>query len=230
MLSGAAGRVPLRVPRLVEQGAQFIVMEEVPDIGRRDWSEPELQVLLIDLAALHDAFSDTPETSRGPLATSLPSYVARVARYGETAGIELPERLGRTLEQPGELLEQLAQAPVTLVHTDPYPRNIRQPESGARVWIDWEDAVFGPAALDLAAWFLEGPWSLGRPFDRKRALDTYCGARATGVPRLELERTLDAALILVTLTQNLRELATQPGRLEVLNAERIAALDRLGIP
>jgi thiamine kinase-like enzyme len=122
----------------------------------------------------------------------------------------------------------LEQAPRTLVHTDPYPRNILQPEAGVRVWIDWEDALFGPAALDLAAWLLEGPWSLGRSLDRTAALDVYCAARVQPVDRRQLERTLDAAVIASTLGQNLTALAREsPDGLRVLVDERVAALDRL---
>lgn len=228
VLSGAAGQLPLHTPRVRDHGSDWVIMDEIPDISSRHWCLDELLDLLIDLAVLHDAFYDRPQEPGNPLSTSLSDHIERLSRHDPGESALLPPALRRTVEDPSVLLSILADSPTTLIHGDPYPSNIRQPRTGVRFWIDWEDAILGPPALDVAAWFLEGPWSLGRPINREMAILTYLAARTVPVDTEAFRRQLDAATILLTPTQNLTELA-ELDALPGFIAERNAALLRLGL-
>jgi thiamine kinase-like enzyme len=127
------------------------------------------------------------------------------------------------------LVEILDAQPITLVHGDAYPGNVLRPQPGTRVWIDWEDSLVGPAAFDLAAFFGNGPWLLGRSLSRREWLDAYRAALRTHQPAID--ESFDAALLVWTLSQSLDDLLLERGTaaLEAFVAERIHALDRLGM-
>ena len=93
-----------------------------------------------------------------------------------------------------------------------------------------EDAIAAPAALDIAALMLEGPWFLGRRLDRDRLVRRYLAARTTNAGR-DFERALDAATIAITLSQDLSELEATHGAtaVDAFIAERLAAVRRLNL-
>jgi hypothetical protein len=166
-------------------------MEDVPDHGGQ-WEVSELMTLLADLAALHAA--PVERLIGSPLDEPLVTWFRRVGAFGNLS-VPLPEPLRAVLDDPTPLLDVLTAAPRRLLHTDPYRRNIRRPSPDVRVWVDWDDAVLGPPALDVAAWLLDGPWYLGRGIDRDQTRAAY-GRRVDDIE-------LDAAVLLITLTQDL---------------------------
>jgi Phosphotransferase enzyme family len=219
--------LPLQVPRLVAAGPGWVVMDEVADRGD-PWPEAETWRLLDDLAILHAAFADVDELRGSPIDCPLAVYFDRISAYGNRAGVVLPPELDQALTQPQPLLEVLEQAERTLVHGDPYRRNIRRPDRTQRVWIDWEDATIAPAGLDLAAWLLDGPWHYGRSFDRDAMLTRYLNGPNV-VARPALEPALDAAVVLITSSQDIVELQATMGSaaLDAFVTDRLDALNRL---
>lgn len=230
VLAELAPRIPLVLPAVVASGADWVVMQDVPDVGGRSWGEEQLLVLASDLAQLHCAMLEDEDVRTGPLARPLRGYFARMAGHGDTDGV-LPRAVLEALAEPGPLLAILDGQRHTLVHGDPYPSNIRCPLPGRRVWIDWEDAVFAPPALDLAIWLGEGHWSLDEPLDRDRCLAVYRSACSHTVDGAALERSLDAATVLITPSQNAAALQRDRGDLALRGfvAERMEALERLGL-
>jgi hypothetical protein len=218
--------LPVATPSLVAQADRWVVTEEVTDAGD-PWSESDLFVLLDDLAALHDAFVDRADIlSNSPLDVPLPVYLDHLSGYGDLEG--LPPSVRHVIEEPGPILDVLTTASRTLVHGDPYRRNVRRPSHGGRVWIDWEDAVWSAAELDLAAWLFDGPWHLGRRIDRDRAVKRYLEGRSHVDPE-GFEQRLDAAILLMTVSQDLASLRRTKGRaaLEAFVNERLEAIARL---
>jgi hypothetical protein len=210
--------LPVELPVLIDHGRGWVVMEDVPDHGD-PWTPAELWTMVPDLAALHRAA--VAPMMGSPLDEPLAVWIERVAAFGNLA-VPMPSTLRAVLDKPGPLLEILSTSPRQLVHSDPDRRTIRRPSSGRRVWIDWDDAVFGPPALDLAAWLLEGPWYLGQRIDRDELGVAYHGDID--------ESHLDAAILLISRTQDLASLA-QKGS-EALNAfvdERMECVERLGL-
>lgn len=229
MLNEVAPRIPLVLPAVMSSGPDWIVMKDIPDIVGRSWDAEQLMVLTTDLAQLHDALIEDTGVRSGPLSRSLSDYFGRMAHHGDTDGV-LPGAVVEALAEPGPLIALLESQQHTLVHGDPYPSNIRCPLPGRRVWIDWEDAVFGPPAIDLAVWLGEGHWSLDKPLDRDRCLAAYRSARARPADRADLERSLDAAVVLITPSQNAAALQRERGELALRRfvTERMEALERLG--
>ena len=232
ILGQRVGRMPLEVPTLVASGTGWLVMEEVADIVVR-WDESQYVELLVDLAALHDAFEDAPALSgrwlRDPSGAHLQ---ATLAEGGDRSGIELPAALARILDDPAPVAQILAESrPVTLVHGDPTPGNVRRAAIGHRVWIDWEWASAASAAVDLACWLNEWPWAFGRRYDRELCIDTYLRARRRPVDRAQLGHALDAAIVVFFFASNLPSLARASGTeaLNALIAEGFEALQRLGL-
>jgi hypothetical protein len=201
-------------------------MDEIADHGDT-WSESETWCLLDDLASLHAAFAGVSELRGSVIDCPLDVYFARISAYGNRTGLELPPELDQALMQPQSLLAILDDSEWTLVHGDPYRQNIRRPDRDHRVWIDWEDAVVAPVAWDLAAWMLDGPWHFARSFDRDSMLTRYLSG-SKSVTRSALEPALDAALVLITASQNLVELQASMGSdaLAAFVSERLDALGR----
>lgn len=229
MLGELAPSIPLVLPAVMSSGPDWIVMRDIPDIGGRSWDAEQLMMLVSDLARLHDALLDDEHARTGPVAHSLHDYFGRMAHHGGTDGV-LPRAVAEALAEPEPLIALLEGQQHTLVHGDPYPSNIRCPLPGRRVWIDWEDAVFGPPAIDLAVWLGEGHWSLDTPLDRDRCLARYRSARDRPVDPADLERSLDAAIVLITPSQNAAALQRERGApaLHRFVNERMEALERLG--
>lgn len=228
VLSGRVGSLPIATPALVAEGPDWVVMSEVAN-DPTPWSEPDLMTLLVDLAALHDHFDAIDPALAGPLPVGSRHIADRLRVYGRRERVVLPTALSAVLDDPEPLLPLLDGEPRTLVHGDPYPGNILRPDPSTRVWIDWEDAVIGPAALDLAAFFGNGPWLLRRALRRDESLDMYRSALTRHRPRLE--QALDAAVLVWTLSQNLDSLSEERGReaYDAFIAERMEALERLAL-
>lgn len=77
---------------------------------------------------------------------------------------------------------------------------------------------------------LEGPWYLGRSLDSDRVVRRYLAARTTETGR-DFDRELDAATLMITISQNIEELeaAHGPPAVDAFIGERLAAARRLGL-
>jgi hypothetical protein len=203
--------LPLHVPGLVASGAGWVVMNEVAgDEG--PWSAGDLHGALTDLARLHDGYE-----------TALPAGAAAVLRRpfdGATTDALLaparphadllPPLLARLLADPTSLLDVLRQEPVTLLHGDPWPDNIRRSGPERRVWVDWEQASVGPAAADLATWLDQTPWYLRGEIDAGEHLSIYLAARRRPVDPAAFRRAVDAASVVWFLAFDVPRLADAP--------------------
>ncbi len=231
ILGQHGGRLPLEVPTLIAAGFGWLVMQEVPDVASR-WDEREYTDLLVDLAALHDAFEESPVLAGGWLRDPSRRDLQATLTEGDRSGVELPAALEQAANDPAVVAQILAASrPVTLVHST--PANIRRPgPASQRVWVDWEWASKASAAVDLACWLNQWPWQFGRRYGRERCIETYLKARRRAVDSRELEHALDAALVLFFFANNLPGLAREvgPGALEALIGEGSEALQRLGFP
>jgi phosphotransferase family enzyme len=196
--------LPVAVPELVATGPGWLVMAEVADHGG-PWSDGQLHAALGDLAALHRTFEGAVPAAplREPITAA---GVADLLAGGRRAGVALPSPLDHLLGDPGPLLEILGGEPVTLLHGDPWPANVRRPAPGRRVWIDWEQASVGPAAADLASWLDQTPWHLGRDIDVDAHLDAYRCARGDLLDGTALRRAVEAASVLWFLAFDLPRL------------------------
>lgn len=231
VLSGRLGAMPITVPKFVDAGPDWVVMCEIVDTAGANWSLAEYEELLDELAVLHDAFDDSQALRHSPFQQDLRVYLERVSDYGARTEVSLPIELRRVLDDPEPVVQLLEREPTTLVHTDPYPANVLCDVSGQKVWIDWEDALAGPAALDVAGWLLEGPWKYGRSLDQDAAIRRYLRTRPGDVDAASFRRAVDAATLFLTPSQNLDALADTCGQaaLDAFVAERVAALARLGL-
>ncbi len=78
------------------------------------------------------------------------------------------------VEETRKFLSEFTAYPVTLLHYDAVPPNVALPfdQNQDAILIDWQDATWGMAQLDLAYLFNQ-PFSSARNIDRQSALDYY---------------------------------------------------------
>jgi len=219
--------LPLAVPALLERGSGWLLLEDVRDLGG-PWSDDDLAGSLADLAALHDAFVDSPALDhawlRHPFGPDLDGLLA-LAREGPGG---LPDPLGDLLHDPSPLLEILARQPATILHGDPWPANVRRPAPGRRVWLDWEQASVGPAAADVATWLDQTPWHLEHAIDVDWHLDRYLAARRPPVAVADFHAAVDAASLLWFFAFDLPNLGEADSRLaQRMVRQRLEATARL---
>jgi hypothetical protein len=228
--------LPVSKPVLVDAGPGWLVMTAEADDGG-PWSEEQLGAAVADLARLHDAFgggavSSTPSLSGAPLRRPFSSEGAdELLDPSRRLGFPLPAPLARMLADPGALLAAAGEEPVTLLHGDPWPGNVRRPSAERRVWIDWEMAGIGPAAADLATWLNQTPWHTGAAAEALggQEVEIYLSARSRPVDRARFTRALHAATVLWFLAYDVPHLAagTATDRAESLVAGALSALGRL---
>jgi hypothetical protein len=206
---GLEGR-PVEVPPLVDAGEGWVVTGEVAD-DHGPWDDADLWAALEDLARLHDAYADAlPEGAavlRRPFRRATTDQLLAPAR---SAGHPLPDVLARVLDNPGPVLAVLAAEAGTLLHGDPWPGNIRRPEPGRRVWVDWEQASAGPAAADLATWLDQTPWFLRREIEAGEHVARYLAARRRPVDGTAFRRAVDAASVIWFLAFDVPRLGEVP--------------------
>lgn len=211
ILQLAADGFPLRAPRIVDSGISWVLMKEIPH--RRDpWTDAELEQALGELAALHEYFagSDLLEEPwlRDPLDRDLEMLLAEARTLKDLLSDELQE----LLVDPSEIVEFLKTQPMTLLHGDPFPRNILRADDGTDleaasspggpggdsvfVWIDWCHASVGPPAADLASWLDQTPWSIDRPIDRLTHINAYLSGWKNPPDRGTFLKSLDASRVL----------------------------------
>lgn len=182
-----AASVPVRVPRawLADSGAPDFVLL-LGDIAAarpgdllRGCSPAEAKAVLSEIARMHAAWW---ESSALDAASWLPApndeiVMSLMEAHGGSAwatferkfGEHMPAditRLGRWLATDRTVLDRLSAAPRTLVHGDLRANNVLFGADGdVRAFIDWQTAVQGRGAIDVANFFVS---SLTPP-DRRAA-------------------------------------------------------------
>lgn len=179
------------------------------------WSEQELRPILQTYARLHVRgqpyihnvceegwlFPRHEERVRAT-AETLPQMVETVVKAGLWSPVPgFSALLERTLKK----IDQLADAPITLLHGDVYPPNIGLPHDPARhevMLLDWEMVSWGLAEMDLAYMFCQ-PYRSHRFIHKAEALDYYWaererleGIRVSEVERAYRQRYADTVLVL----------------------------------
>ena len=221
--------LPLRVPRLLEAGEGWLLLEavEVADRDGASWRD----ATLADLARLHESYAEKQVLHDPRLRSVTASELARltehcVALAGE---LELPAPLRVLIADLEPLLVELRDAR-TLVHGDAWPGNVLSAIDGGRCWIDWEEAGVGHPALDLATWLHGSPW-VPPADDPERDLAAYLEARTDGVNEPRFRRAVDAAVVLLFLLLDLPGLAEwdSEARREIVE-RRTATAERFTAP
>ncbi len=241
LLRLAEEKFPLRVPRIVESGISWVLVKEIPnDAGA--WTDEDLEQALVELARLHEAFIGSPileaEWLRDPLDRDLEMLLAEARTLKDF----LREELREVLADPSAIVEFLRAQPMTLLHGDPFPRNILRTPAGVDldsvstegsqsrlVWIDWCHASVGPPAADLASWLDQTPWAVDRPIDRLTHINTYLSGWENPPDRDAFLKSLDASRVLWFFAYDLpslRDIAeTKPELVAKINEEALRAYE-----
>ena len=159
-----------RVPRVLESGEDFLVLEYVPH-GPLLNQEEHGEAVGRGLAEIHrQSFS-----SHGPLGAGLqivepwedfPRAIEEYFRSLRVEDIEDARLIERVLERFSRLIPELQEAcgrPV-LLHGDFKASNLHWREEGRLLVLDWEFAYAGPALMDvgqLVRWGIPQPFSTG---------------------------------------------------------------------
>jgi hypothetical protein len=205
----ASDTFPLRVPRIVDSGISWVLMKEVPH-NAGAWSVADLEQALYELATLHEAFTDSEllkekDWLRDPLDRDLDMLLAEARTLKDL----LDDDLQALLADPSEIVEFLSRQPQTLLHGDPFPRNILRAKDDVEldavsngssdsrlVWIDWCHASVGPPAADLASWLDQTPWAIEGPIDRLSHINAYLAGWKNPPDRDAFLKALDASRVL----------------------------------
>jgi hypothetical protein len=202
LLGEAVALMPLGLPRLVDAGPGWILME---DVGGEPVTPADVAPL-DGLARMHELFEGATgiehERFRDVFGRERDGLVAE-ARVSANAAA-LPEPLASLLADPSPLIDLVAAQPRTLVHGDAWPGNVLV--RGAEfVWLDWTGSGAGPAAFDLAVWLYGSPWAPGST-SPEGALGAYFAARTTRIDPSAFKRAVDAAAVLGFLLTHLARL------------------------
>jgi len=197
----AAGRITARVPRFVAGEADatraFLLLEDIAPAEQGDvltGTTPErAEAVIRAMAGYHAVFRGgegldlaawEPDPTRGPRIRE------RAPRFLERYGEELRELVDGLAERVTDAEARLARARPTLVHGDLHLDNVLFPPEGGPVILDWTRARRGAAALDVAAFLVEGLVPAQRPWLQETLLEAY--ARAAGE---DLRDEVRAALV-----------------------------------
>jgi len=201
---GDLRRLPVRVPRLVDAGEGWLLLEavQVADGDGTTWRD----AALADLACLHESFAEKLVLDDPRLRSVIAAELARLTEHAVALAdeLELPAPLRVLVGDLDPLLAEV-RGTRTLVHGDAWPGNVLPIIDGGRCWIDWEEAGAGHPALDLATW-LHGSW-VPPADDPERDLAVYLAARTDGVNEPRLRRAVEAAVVLLFLLLDLPGLA-----------------------
>lgn len=200
LLGEASALMPVDLPELVDSGPGWLLMEDAGDrAAASDDVRPlarlaPMHELFVDAAGIdHERFRDVFGRERDALLGA-----ARVS----AAAASLPEPLASLLDDPTLLVAIVDAEPRTLVHGDARPSNVLADGPDGFVWLDWEEAGAGPAALDLARWLHGSPKAHGSPH-ADGDFGAYVLARQIAVDPVRLRRAADAAAILAFLLLDL---------------------------
>jgi aminoglycoside phosphotransferase (APT) family kinase protein len=199
----AAALMPVGVPKLVEAGPGWILMD---DVGGEPIS-PEDVSPLEGLARMHQLFEGAAgiehERFRDVFGREREQLISEARISANVAA--LPEPLASLLRDPSPLIAIVDSQPRTLVHGDAWPGNVLARLPKDFVWLDWTESGAGPAAFDLAVWLYGSPWAPGST-SPEGALGAYLAARTTPVDPRAFKRAVDAAAVLGFLLTHLARL------------------------
>jgi aminoglycoside phosphotransferase (APT) family kinase protein len=199
LFGDARALLPVEVPVLVAHGPGWILMEAAGgEVGSAADVAP-----LARLAPVHELFDGSTGIEdprfRDIFGRERDGLLA-AARAEAPAG--MPEPLASLLDDPSPLTAIVDAEPRTLVHGDAWAGNVLVRGPGDYVWLDWEEAGAGPAALDLAVWLYGSPWVPGSASPEGN-LGAYVSARTTPVDLRAFKRAVDAATVLAFLLLDL---------------------------
>ena len=199
----AAALMPVGVPKLVEAGAGWILMEDVAG----EPIQPQDVSPLEGLARVHQLFEGATgiehERFRDIFGRER-EHLLSEARISANAAA-LPEPLASLLHDPSPLIAIIDVQPRTLVHGDAWAGNVVARLPRDFVWLDWAESGAGPAAFDLAVWLHGSPWAPGSS-SPEGALGAYLAARTTPVDPYAFKHAVDAAAVLGFLLTHLARL------------------------
>ena len=199
----AAALMPVGLPKLVDGGPGWILME---DAGGEPLPADDVSPL-DGLARVHELFEGATgiehERFRDVFGRERDGLLAD-ARVSANAAA-LPEPLSSLLADPLPLTAIVDAQPRTLVHGDAWPGNVLANGPKDFVWLDWAESGAGPAAFDLAVWLYGSPWAPGST-SPEGALGAYLAARTTKVDTLAFKRAVDATAVLGFLLTHLARL------------------------
>ncbi len=101
----------------------------------------------------------------------------------------------------GRLAKRIASWPRGFVHRDYQSRNLMVRETGALVWLDFQDALLGPRIYDMVALLNDSYQEFDRAFVEERLSEF---ATASGMTKPERER-LDVEFDLMTVQRKLKD-------------------------
>lgn len=144
----------LRVPRVLQQGSDFLLLEHVPHSELQDGAEQGRAVgaALAEIHARHFRSAGllsaelTLRDSFGPELEQLEQYGCEQLR--RTGLAELAPRLRDRLASARAVLAELEQ-PFVLLHSDFKLSNLHWAQDDRLLVLDWETAYAGPSLLDI---------------------------------------------------------------------------------
>ncbi|MFL5731596.1 MAG: aminoglycoside phosphotransferase family protein [Chloroflexia bacterium] len=205
-----AGRVPLRVPRVLDtnvgdevgRSPVYILMARYqPSQPPGEWREGQFVEAAGQIASLHAAFWDrtgdlrelpwlkreqqTPIFAPDRAVEGAQSYW-RDLQQAKPAGA-VPDAL-ETLQNLRSLRAILRSFPLTLCHGDCHAGNVLVDGDGGMVWADWQDVGLGRGPVDLS-FFMERSYFAGAAVPHASVIRAYREAleAATGQPFPEPE-------------------------------------------
>jgi aminoglycoside phosphotransferase (APT) family kinase protein len=122
-----------------------------------------------------------------------------LARHGDVLGADAIELLRSIPSRVGNVVDELFEHPLTVVHADAHLDNVLILGDGTPVLLDWSSARIGPAAIDVARCLVEGMTP-----DQRRRLRTemvrrhhraLCVHGIDDYPVAELERAVHLATL-----------------------------------
>jgi hypothetical protein len=146
------------------------------------WTPEEFRCVLRAYARLHAVGGDylPHESQRGWMLSPQDTWW-KPEEIPALAGVIVSAGLWPSLPKLDNLVEEILEntrlwlsSPATLLHYDAVPPNVALPENlkGEAVILDWQDATWGVAELDIAYLFNQ-PFSSARHIDRQAALRYY---------------------------------------------------------
>lgn len=171
-------QLPLNTPRLIAAhplGDWLLLTQLPPQKTPSAWGAEDYLKATDLMVALHDRFWDLgPDLTvfawlARPLDSDFDIYVSAAAKgvkelveRGDSTLFardpELGQLLGQIVVNADRIIEDLKEAPTTLIHGDFWPGNIRLSEDARMTVYDWQQTGIGPSTLDLVTFIQSSHW------------------------------------------------------------------------